>query len=70
VDNLLFILEHPTKGTVQAVPYDIDEKYHFSWSGLRTDAQQFTLAQAKLHLPNLPKETQIRRWGTWDVIEV
>jgi hypothetical protein len=34
----VYILEHPTRGVVVALPYHMDDdKYHFSWSASRGD---------------------------------
>jgi hypothetical protein len=46
------ILEHPTRGVVTDLPGHRDEKYHFSWSGLRNDERVerfYSLHEARLH---------------------
>jgi len=34
---MYYLVEHPTRGVVSAIPGDRDDNYHFSWSGNYTD---------------------------------
>ena len=66
-----YILEHETKGILVALPYDRDEKCHFSWSINRSDekALLFTLPEARrnLTLASMPEGTYIFNLDTKEV---
>lgn len=70
-----FILEHPTRGTVVAIPGDQDDKFHFSWSNHRSDERNVVcqVLSNALRLRDQANEqvgggVEVRRFGTWEVI--
>jgi hypothetical protein len=55
-----FIIEHPTKGTVQDKDWDVDGwKFKWGWSGPRSEAKRYTtLDAAKQDFILLPPKVQ------------